>query len=449
MEDLVARYAVPEALEDPLLVNGTTIEAYQGNLYYVNGPAGGLATAGARARGRVDSEDEDDDDESLEITVAPSPREDLEGGSGSGGGGASAGPAAPSNDLIVGNGIKNNGGVPLHNLTKAPSYGANFRHHLGERSQAHVDSIQTLPSGAAGQFLNSLLVRIPIGKEGSASAHLANSKLNGLPTFSLEALRARVGTLGPDTDDAELVHANVIANQFLNNKRRIRNYQWKRYFDYKAGGRDRLLETAKRVAKDACYASTFNRRMALTRERILNNNKAKATLASAIKARKAALNEKITMDIKARGANPNSPNLAQHINAMFKTDKDEILALEAQFKALGEMAFDSADLDAEDNPNAPPVPQVDVWEYRFQKSSTDPNVPSPLELIVEREFKIDDPLLHRHQVQLLGQQKAFQFQQSLKNANGTITSNIVRFKWHPNPNALGFGNIHSRKPAFM
>lgn len=457
MEEIAAAYGVVHALQDPLLVNRTSLEAYQNNLYFVSSTAG---STGALKQGKssigdrdddldddlddeFDDEIDDDNDLRLDRDLLNTPSalllDDPLGNNDS----ANTGGLDPSfrnlNDLIIGNGIKNNGGFPLYQLNKHPSYNSTFKHHiLDDVSLRGDESIQTLPNGPSNQFINSLLIRLPLSNDQSG-----NSPLNGLPIYHLPKLKNNLSSLGAEScDKIELYHANVITNKFINNKRRIRDYQWKKYFKNKSSSIGNLLTNAKRVSKDANYLSTFNKKMTLKREKIVENNKAKANLSNTIKTLKHELNEKISNELKFSGANVNSFEFANTVNTKFKFEKEEILNIEANLKSLNVLDFDKFTITDDDNK----IPQLeDILSNRFNEGE----LSNDLQIIIEREFKIDDQNLHKYQIQLLGQQKASQFQQSLKNSYGTINSNIVRFKWCPNPNSIGFTNISNKKPAFL
>lgn len=394
MQSLAARCGLADdAVADAVLANRTTVEGYVANRQFSGTSLGAARPApGSRQNQHfIDSGSESDDDEDLDA--------DLDAG-------RVARPAS-LNDVLLGNGIKHNGGFPLQQLNKLPSYS-----FLRTQLRSGSGSADIATNGTNTLYLNKLLLKLPV-----ADAR-GNSAVNGLPFYQSDRLIHNLQSIATNEqlEQVELTHLAVICNQFVSNKRRVRARQWTQYYGQKQ--RATLLDTARSQALKANYVSTFNRRMLQRREKLIETNK---------------LRQQYQQQLK---------QLVQPQPMGAAASQDDIQRLQTKLEELNDTDFDSYPPPCADDDPTPSTGQI--LRHRFKN-----DLDADLSVIVEKELSVDNPNLVQYQVKLLGQQKAMALQQSIKNSNGVINTNVVRFKWTPNGNSLGFGNIRRRKPRFL
>ncbi|ODV93628.1 hypothetical protein PACTADRAFT_51404 [Pachysolen tannophilus NRRL Y-2460] len=154
----------------------------------------------------------------------------------------------PSSNIhvLMGQGIRGNGGLELSQLmgNKLP----NYEDVLNNKANVVVHHKKTMLDGLllssgidiplAKNFndISSKLLQLPIEKLNVNNGKQERS-INGLPYYSEAEAKFRLKELVKENKlyQLEYTHGAVIANQFSNNKRKIRNYQWGLYFNDRMG----------------------------------------------------------------------------------------------------------------------------------------------------------------------------------------------------------------------
>lgn len=144
--------------------------------------------------------------------------------------------------IAQGQGIRNNHGCQLASITKTPNYKTEHETLLSG-GQMSLDNKKTMlgggleaPSGATNlASLNNKLVQLPLARTLEVAGRRT---FNGLPFYSKAFVEKHLGTLDSSKlADLEYIHGATICNQFLNDKRVIREYQWRDYYKSRMGGK--------------------------------------------------------------------------------------------------------------------------------------------------------------------------------------------------------------------
>ncbi|KAH3670694.1 hypothetical protein OGAPHI_001209 [Ogataea philodendri] len=315
--------------------------------------------------------------------------------------------------LLVGQGITANDGILLNSINKVPSYHLSSKtddveHHTTKTK--HIlsglgtsDSVSTLGIHNIGSSsLNNKLVRLPLKGENTDNKQW--SLVNGLPYYDKETIdkeirylnqrKARSSASGTQfsaemnetIDDVEYLHGAVILNQYLNNKRLVRNYQWLMYYKEKRGGHK---------------------------------------LGDAIKSNDS---------IKFQSVQRFQKSMERKMRLQMERRRRELEGM----PQLSEEELKNNEEEEEDD--------IEVEGPRFQ--SIDIPVNLTKELIIEKVLPIDEKELIQAQDRLYGIQNSYQMLQDAKQTDGIIHSKLLRLRRKPNPNALGYSNIRSKKPPY-
>lgn len=442
--------------------------------------------------------------------------------------------------IIIGHCLVNNGGIPINNLSKIPSYQWGFKHEdelqsdlsaeinenqssLGSFNGTSVSSLARNVTSNTSMGLNSRMVRLPIKNSNSENVNLfdisnykpingiiqggeCRSLMNGLPYYNLKDVEKIIrdlnltkklnfkasntntswfsDTLNSTIDEIEYLHGEVILNQFINNKRLIRNYQWliyltnikttsilndqnnaninnnevKKFYTMKDFKKWLRLKTLKfnELQKEK------NQLLAQLEQIKLS----KQTKRSDYKLKFSKLPQNLSDDeIAIYDYNENystQSNGKDNLNLAIQVYGEELINRERELKKkllkipefLEEV--DIADLtddhddendsrkNSENNNNIPASEVPKFTRFNSNKSYNENH-----EYIIEREIPIDDPKLMDLQTKLYGHQRAQKLQNEVYSRNGLIKSKVVKFRRTPNPNGLGFSNIRNRKPSYL
>lgn len=416
--------------------------------------------------------------------------------------------------VLIGHGIGHNGGVPINNLSKIPSYQWGFKHEdnssskyilnsLGSRDSCSISSLAGNMPNINSSGLNSRMVRLPIKNDDCSNVNdydshngleLPNhiiqggeerSLMNGLPYYNIKRveqlirklnLSKKLGfkasntntswfsdTMNETIDDIEYLHGEVILNQFVNNKRVIRNYQWLLYWNEKLGGKKLIDSVEGKNLKVTSYTTyeklkilrnkkfrELQQKRSLIRQDMVKLDTAKEEKRNEYRMKFGAIPDnldslvngeksKVAVEIYGEELLDQEDELIRKENAIPEYEEE----LEVSLSELEEDEKQEAAANSEDK---------DTHSSRLLPSSRfggDPEFNKEQEIVLEKEFAIDDPSLINIQNKLYGIHKSMRLQNEAKNKNGIITSKIVKIKRTPNPNALGFSNIRGCKPSFM
>lgn len=373
-----------------------------------------------------------------------------------------------NNTITLGHSIINNGGIPINNLSKIPSYQWGFKHDDGSTVNSDIsnsgignfngNSISSLPGNVTtvnSTGLNSRMIRLPIinkhinkfdkhneliTKNNKLQGGKVRSLMNGLPYYDYQLIEHQIrsmnlykkvsfkasntntswfsDSLNKTIDDVEYLHGEVILNQFINNKRVLRNYQWIHYWD-KILHRSSLNYDLQNVK--TLTLKKFLHLLQLRREKFEKLNLEKAQL--------------------LKSADPNDDKIIDQLLKFPDTEEEiDIFDLDSE-----EMDLPSSSTSSSSTSSSTP-PHSSSSSLRFGRN---PDYNSSHQLIYEKEYSIDDPELEKIHIKLYNILKAKQMLTDARATNGIIHSKIVKFKRSPNPNALGFSNIKSRKPSYL
>lgn len=373
-----------------------------------------------------------------------------------------------NNTITLGHSIINNGGIPINNLSKIPSYQWGFKHDDGSTVNSDIsnsgignfngNSISSLPGNVTtvnSTGLNSRMIRLPIinkhinkfdkhneliTKNNKLQGGKVRSLMNGLPYYDYQLIEHQIrsmnlykkvsfkasntntswfsDSLNKTIDDVEYLHGQVILNQFINNKRVLRNYQWIHYWD-KILHRSSLNYDLQNVK--TLTLKKFLHLLQLRREKFEKLNLEKAQL--------------------LKSADPNDDKIIDQLLKFPDTEEEiDIFDLDSE-----EMDSPSSSTSSSSTSSSTP-PYSSSSSLRFGRN---PDYNSSHQLIYEKEYSIDDPELEKIHIKLYNILKAKQMLTDARATNGIIHSKIVKFKRSPNPNALGFSNIKSRKPSYL
>lgn len=418
--------------------------------------------------------------------------------------------------VLIGHGISNNGGIPINNLSKIPSYQWGFKHEddnqlLNSLTTNESSSISSLAGNmpninSAG--LNSRMVRLPI-KTNFNNSNIDNydlknylkinnsliqggmerSLMNGLPYYDIKMaenlirklnLEKKNGfkasntntswfsdTLNETIDDIEYLHGEVILNQFVNNKRVIRNYDWYLYWNEKIGNKKLIDLIKSKNNNDIMTFKTYEKLMKFRNKKFRNLQKVRSLIRQDMVKLDTKKEEKRNEYREKFGSLPNNldslingenskiaidiygEDLLNQENELIKKE-NEIPEYEEELDtSLNDLKNDSED-ENDTNDNNEKYKDINInssiTSYRFGGNL---EFNKEQEVVIEKEFQINDPELIKIQNKLYGSNKSLRLQNDAKSKSGIITSKVVKIKRSPNPNALGFSNIRSRKPSFM
>ncbi|OUT20597.1 hypothetical protein CAS74_004260 [Pichia kudriavzevii] len=407
----------------------------------------------------------------------------------------------------------NNGGIPINNLSKIPSYQWGFKHEdelqsdlsaeinenqssLGSFNGTSVSSLARNVTSNTSMGLNSRMVRLPIKNSNSENVNLfdisnykpingviqggeCRSLMNGLPYYNLKDVEKIIrdlnltkklnfkasntntswfsDTLNSTIDEIEYLHGEVILNQFINNKRLIRNYQWliyltnikttsilndqnnaninnnevKKFYTMKDFKKWLRLKTLKfnELQKEK------NQLLAQLEQIKLS----KQTKRSDYKLKFSKLPQNLSDDeIDIYDYNENystQSNGKDNLNLAIQVYGEELINRERELrkKLLKIPEFleevDIADLtddhddendsrkNSENNNNIPASEVPKFTRFNSNKSYNENH-----EYIIEREIPIDDPKLMDLQTKLYGHQRAQKLQNEVYSRNGLIKS---------------------------
>lgn len=380
-----------------------------------------------------------------------------------------------NNPVVLGHCIIDNAGIPLNNLSKIPSYQWGFKHEdestpdlptkpkgtSTKMSNFKSNSISSLPGNVTtvnSTGLNATMIRLPISNTTINSYDKQNSSLlttsgveqggqlrslmNGLPYFDYKSIEKQIrsmnlhkkvnfkasntntswfsDSLNKTIDDVEYLHGAVILNQFTNNKRIIRNYQWVHYWDNVLHGKSIDDD----LNGDVITLKHFN-------ELVIQR---KETFKKLMEEKNALLNELAVM-VKSSGV-VNYDNMDEKI----KLIKDKLITFPDVEEELDIIEFNKESARIQNQPTA-----LD-HSTRFGRNK---EFNESCQIIYEKEYGVEDNELMDLQVQLHGSIKAKQIQSNTLTKKKHIKSKIVKLKRIPNPNALGFSNIRNRKPSYL
>ncbi|TID17201.1 hypothetical protein CANINC_004060 [Pichia inconspicua] len=372
-----------------------------------------------------------------------------------------------NNQVFLGHCIANNGGIPINNLSKIPSYQWGFKHEDGSNNNNsdisnsgignfNGNSISSLPGNVTtinSTGLNARMIRLPIINKhinkfdkhndlitstGKLQGGKVRSLMNGLPYYDYELIEHQIrsmnlhkkisfkasntntswfsDSLNKTIDDVEYLHGQVILNQFINNKRLIRNYQWIHYWKKKLNTSiDYDIQNENLIT-----LKQFNQLLKLRRQKFEKLMDEKTSLLKEL------------YDLQKSNNNEDDDDKINTIKEkLFKFPETEN---EIDIFKL----FENIEKEESSIPN--------LNSLRFGRN-IDYN--SSNQLIYEKEYSIDDPELEIIHKKLYDAIKAKQLIQDARSTNGIIHSKIVKLKRSPNPNALGFSNIKSCKPSYL
>ncbi|GAV26716.1 hypothetical protein PMKS-000171 [Pichia membranifaciens] len=420
--------------------------------------------------------------------------------------------------VLVGHGISHNGGVPINNLSKIPSYQWGFKHEdlsslssskyilnaLGSRDSCSISSLAGNMPNINSSGLNSRMVRLPIKNDTSSNLNYYDSHnglklsgdtiqggaerslMNGLPYYNIEMaeqlirklnLNKKLGFKASNTntswfsdsmnetiDDIEYLHGEVILNQFVNNKRVIRNYQWLLYWNEKLGNK-KLIDSLRNKNENVMSYTTYEKlkilrnkkfrelqqKRSMIRQDMVKLDTAKEEKRNEYRVKFGAVPDnldflvngeksKIAKEIYGEELLRREDELIEKENAIPEYEEE----LEISPSELEEAAVKEKEEAAEDS--AATATSKLIPSSRF---GGDSEFNKEQEIVLEKQFAIDDPKLLAIQNKLYGVHKSMRLQNEAKNKSGIITSKVVKIKRKPNPNALGFSNIRSCKPSFV
>ncbi|ODV85106.1 hypothetical protein CANARDRAFT_7759 [[Candida] arabinofermentans NRRL YB-2248] len=395
---------------------------------------------------------------------------------------------ANQSNLIVGQGISNNAGIPLTSVSKIPSYQWSFKHEDHDHSNqiqhkgknilnglGTSDSISLLGGTTFNSTaLNSKLIRLPLLNE--KNQHKKKSLVNGLPYYDKRIIDKQIRTLNlkkaklnlsvansshftvqfnESVDDIEYLHGEVILNQFLNNKRLLRNYQWYLYYMEKRGGKKLSDGIDTSFGNIKCktvrqFQKSLERRHKKQQEIQLRRQKEELERQrmNLEAEKKKQLEEKTMKDHskpaeKSTKSDDDSSSDDSSDDDSSEDDSSEESSSEGEAEEKDEDDDEDEDEDEEDEDEE----EEDEKSYtRFQLLDIPVNLNK--ELIIEKELPIDDKELMEYQNRLFGLQSSFQLKHEAEQTNGIISSKIVRIRRKPNPNALGYSNIRAKKPPY-
>lgn len=376
-----------------------------------------------------------------------------------------------SDAVVLGHCIINNGGIPINNLSKIPSYQWGFKHEDESSSTSDLsnnglgnfngNSISSLPGNVTtinSTGLNSRMIRLPIlnkhinkfdmhnqrlTSSGNVQGGEVRSLMNGLPYYNYQLIEQQIrsmnlhkkvsfkasntntswfsDSLNKTIDDVEYLHGEVILNQFTNNKRVVRNYQWRHYWD-------KLLH-GKKLDYD------LHREHTMTLKKFIEMVKLRSDKFDRLNSQKQELMKELNELQKMDGVDGAS-NHDVHIKV--KQIKEQLVLLPDTEEELDIFEFDDARELAE--------PVSDASSLRFGRNA---EYNESKQFIYEKEYDLDDQELLQLQIELNGTIKAKKMQSDASTTYGKIKSKIVKIKRTPNPNALGFSNIKYRKPSYL
>jgi hypothetical protein len=441
--------------------------------------------------------------------------------------------------VIIGHCIIRNGGIPINNLSKIPSYQWGFKHeddtlqpqnnlnnNLTNNISNNLSNNTEIPSGLgplqgssistiAGNLttanstgLNSRMIRLPIKNANSSNVNIydlnncmnlknnikqggdARSLMNGLPYYYHHKVEQQIRNLNltkklnfkasntntswfsestnETIDDVEYLHGEVILNQFVNNKRVIRNYGWLLYWDKNINHINLIDNQNENEINLNSNFMTFRKFKELInlRKKKFNELQTEKTMLKQQLANLNLLKEQKRNQYRLNNGNlpaniddivnDQRPPLAYEIygSDLIKDEDNLIKRLKALPEYEEELELIEEPLHDNKNESGVNIENLENFESNSNivqtiRFSSNPEYNETQEIVIEKELPINDPLLINYQNALYGAQKSQKLQLDARNKNGIIKSKIVKLKRTPNPNSLGFSNIRSRKPSFL
>lgn len=418
--------------------------------------------------------------------------------------------------VLVGHGIGHNGGVPINNLSKIPSYQWGFKHEdlsssnsskyilnaLGSRDSCSISSLAGNMPNINSSGLNSRMVRLPIKNDTSSNVNYYDSHnglkvlgdtiqggterslMNGLPYYNIEMaeqlirklnLNKKLGFKASNTntswfsdsmnetiDDIEYLHGEVILNQFVNNKRVIRNYQWLLYWNDKLGNK-KLIDSLRNQNENVMSYTTYERLKNLRNKKFRKLQQKRSMIRQDMVKLDTAKEDKRNEYRVKFGAVPDNldflvngekSKIAKEIyGEELLRQEDELIEKENAIPEYEEeLEISPSELEEAELEEKKEAAEGAAAASKMIPSSRfggDSEFNKEQEIVLEKEFAVDDPKLLAIQNKLYGVHKSMRLQNEAKSKNGIITSKVVKIKRKPNPNALGFSNIRSCKPSFL
>ncbi|QPG73249.1 hypothetical protein FOA43_000557 [Brettanomyces nanus] len=407
--------------------------------------------------------------------------------------------------MVVGQSIANNSGIPLNSINKLPSYQWSFKHeddhkshHYGHSHHHHkgkniLNGLGTSESISllGGTFfnstaLNSRLIRLPVMNE--SNRYKKRSILNGLPYYdksiidkqiramNIEKVKLKLpvanashfsASFNETVDDVEYLHGEVILNQFMNNKRIMRDYQWMLYYLNRFGGKNLTENGELKFGRNKIVSvktwKQFEKWTMKRQEKFKEMHKIRMEIAEKRHHRKEANMKRLTdkarvkeikrnleeasvdFDVKSSGeffsteeSNNNGNADEQQVEEYTAEEKDEEEKDRTMEALLPEFEDEVTISDEE-------LEEVEELEDTHSEQVSFPD----REIVIERELPVDDPELLKYQRILFGIPSSNQMELQIQNSNGVLQTKRVRVKRVPNPNALGYSNIRHRKPSYL
>ena len=341
--------------------------------------------------------------------------------------------------------------------------------------------------------------------------------MNGLPYYKAELIEKQIrnmnivkksdfkasnantswfsNNLNKTIDDIEYLHGEAIINQFITNKRTIRNYQWDLYWydqmngnyinnnsnnntvneNYQTLSDYKLIEKLKfdklknlQIEKNSINTSliSLNNQKQLKRDQYINQitesgaffdkNKLSDTLQDC---EDLLIEYVYTTD---EGEKENDTKVTdKDLKPLFDIYGEELINTQIKLMKRANKIMESEDeiiitneeLAEYKNKNNINLPEADNIKHSVNEQtesnkslihqtrfSNNKEFIQDNEFIIERELPINDSKLIEIENKLLNKSK---------NKKRECSSKIVKIKRTPNPNAIGFSNIRRRKPSFM
>lgn len=351
--------------------------------------------------------------------------------------------------------------------------------------------------------LNSRMIRLPIRNESGSNVNAYDmnnclevnnviqggrerSLLNGLPYYNKQVVERLIRSLNiakkhgfkasntstswfktssnETVDDIEYLHGEVIHNQFVNNKRMVRNYQWLLYWDEKINTEQRKLNSMLESVEGIMTMKQFAKFVEVRKEKFAQVVQKKVLLKQEMEKLMASKEQRKREYAQQHGELPNllDEDVEKEVFGieLLQREKeimDEMAILPDDVKEVDVTEEELAQAQVPESPQEPERGEEKenslshgittlVERTRFGKNS-EYNLTH--ELVIDKELNIDDPLLVQLQTVIHGEEKGLQIIKEAKSHPRYIKSKVVKVKKQPNPNSLGFSNIKSRKPLFM
>ncbi|VEU21974.1 DEKNAAC102980 [Brettanomyces naardenensis] len=421
-----------------------------------------------------------------------------------------SGPVTQQTPLVIGQSIANNSGVPLNPINKIPSYQWSFKHEDDHKSHHYShshhkgknmlnglgtsESISLLGGTVMNSTaLNSKLIRLPVRNE--SNKFKERSILNGLPYYDKNIIDKQIRVMNLEkaklklpvanasyftksfnesVDDVEYLHGEVILNQFLNNKRVMRNYQWMLYYLNRLGGRSLEdcpdLKYANNKVVSVKTIKQFQKWMVKKQEKFKELQKMRLKIAERRKRMRRRQGDggadRLGEFFSTEGLNDDKDERED------EEEEEEDAEEEAGAVAVPPVGAEELKKEREDEEDDRALEaelpefedEVQLSDEEVEDNSDDENEPSSnadripppgnialpdREIVIEKELSVDDPELIDLQRRLYGIPTSNKLEEQVRQSNGAIQTKRVRVRRVPNPNALGYSNIRHRKPSYL